>query len=445
MEQSVLDIYDRAAVLWQEVYEELTNKIADTKFIELFPTHNRDEDNEESDTLKGNDESPLILSVTTTGNSSSRGQILRYFWRAHQSFFKTLCMSLKLEAVVRIAKEALDEGKAVVIGLQSTGEASVDDAMEESSQGRDDLVATTELILKRMRKKLFPIPAVYDRYNAALAERVAFNKRVDALKLPGNPLDAVIYSLGGPGKVAELTGRKKRLVGKADSTFMYESRTLSNVEEKNLFMNDDKRVAIISDAASAGISLHSDRRFKNQRRRVHITFELAWGAGKYIQQLGRTNRANQIISPEYHLVVSPQRGEQRFASAVAARLATLGALTQGDRTVNALLHNIDNEIGSKSLRKLYGKIFSGIVIGTDHYSDEFCINARGWLKAIGITEADLPKASVSQFLNRILGLESTKQNSLYNHFMDIYYVLDNLSSNDPPSITITASQVRYDF
>ena len=75
------------------------------------------------------------------------------FWGAHQRFFKQMCMAIKVSAVVRIAQRARAEGKCVVIGLQTTGEArlaeAIADAGEEGLEDFRGLLAIIESLLER--------------------------------------------------------------------------------------------------------------------------------------------------------------------------------------------------------------------------------------------------------------------------------------------------------
>ncbi|XP_035794307.1 protein strawberry notch-like isoform X2 [Anopheles albimanus] len=261
-------------------------------------------------------------------------------------------------------------------------------------------------------------------------------------RLPANTLDQLIDELGGPENVAEMTGRKGRVVQNDDGSIQYESRSEQdvpletlNITEKKRFMDGDKDVAIISEAASSGISLQSDRRVRNTRRRVHITLELPWSADRAIQQFGRTHRSNQVNAPEYMFLISDLAGERRFASTVAKRLESLGALTHGDRrateTRDLSQFNIDNKYGRTALEAVMKTIMgydSPIVPPPADYKGDFFKDVAAALVGVGlivnseqmpgVLSLDKDYNNISKFLNRILGMPVELQNRLFKYFTD---------------------------
>ncbi|XP_037403143.1 protein strawberry notch homolog 1 isoform X3 [Pygocentrus nattereri] len=549
------------------------------------------------------------------------------FWSAHQRFFKYLCIASKVRRVVQLAREEVKNGKCVVIGLQSTGEARTLEALEEGGGELNDFVSTAKGVLQSLVEKHFPAPDRQklfsllgidlsakktpspvetaaeqkgkkrkgsevkkevkkarksgglsgtssdesnsgdsdeeaesddsfksvssededddeDDYNpfkddssedeeddpwlirkdskkgkvkknkkkkksidpdsiqsALLASglgstRPAFTTPVvksasntitaaksepeesscvtshDAVEdaqqmkrellekleklaedLPPNTLDELIDELGGPENVAEMTGRKGRVVSNDDGSISYESRSeldvpveILNLTEKQRFMDGEKNIAIISEAASSGISLQADRRVKNQRRRVHMTLELPWSADRAIQQFGRTHRSNQVTAPEYVFLISELAGEQRFASIVAKRLESLGALTHGDRrateTRDLSRFNFDNKYGRNALEIVMKSIVnldSPLVSPPYDFEGDFFKEIRNGLIGVGLINVedrsgvlslDKDYNNIGKFLNRILGMEVQQQNALFQYFSDtLNAVVQNAKKN----------------
>lgn len=374
----------------------------------------------------------------------------RAFWGSVQRFFRILCVSMKVDAVIEEAKRSLEEGFAIVIGLQSTGEAAIESL--DVKPGRSyNLVSVTREILLNLVGNHFPVMTKDGSMSTAAVEMVtrlrdALIEKILAANLPGNFLDELIDGLGGPEHVAELTGRRGRLVRESKHSWKYELRASDseidsiNVRENQLFNDGKKLVAIVSDAASTGISLHASRKVNNQRRRIHYTIELPWSADKAIQQMGRSHRSNQTSAPVYRLVFTNVGGEKRFAAAVAKRLQSLGALTRGDRRAsgfNMQSFHYDSPAGKRALRIMFDHIVAqapvlpqGISPGIfdslqdGKQCDIASVHAtlRKLIDSMGLT--DVPRSSrksgesdvIKKFLNRLLAIPIQDQQTLFLYF-----------------------------
>lgn len=386
-----------------------------------------------------------------------RGRVMAQLFGAEQRFFNSVITAFKLPAVIRQVEKTLEDGKSAVVSLIGTNEAATARmAREATAEGLslDDLDFTPKQALMKFIENLFPTEQWEDYEDEdgkvkqrpvvdgegkpvhdleALEMKQALLDQMDVIVLPGNPLDDFIeYFRKKDIPVAELTGRKQKLEADENDRMKLVKRGVGkrvNLEEMKAFQDGRKRVAIISRAASTGISLHSDGRAGNKQRRVQIVWQLDWSADSTMQSFGRTHRSNQVIPPEYVLMSSDVGGEKRFSSTVARRLSSLGALTKGQRDASGggelAKYNFESEWGLAAMEDFYARLRHSEDVPGVSYRD-----ALDDLRDMGLAKVDPDTGqttiaegidrNVPRFLNRVLALEVDRQNALFGAFTDIF-------------------------
>lgn len=394
----------------------------------------------------------------TNGGRAARRVAHSKFWGDHQKFFRQTISAMKVPTVIEETEKALVEGKSVVISLIGTGESRTrEQVARATASGSDlaDLDFTPREVIASMVDRGFPTTLYQDvtdhatgkvtkepvrdvngnivQSRQALEIKQSLIDGLSALDLPENPLDQLVNHFGEKN-VAELTGRTRRLIRDPQTgRIEYKKRAPDgipmdrvNIHEMEMFQSGKKRIAIISDAASTGISLHASNRALNKQRRVHITLELGWSADRQMQTFGRTHRSDQAVPPEYVLVSTELGGEKRFSSTIARRLGSLGALTKGDRGAadagDLAKYNFETDEGRAALSLLLSSIMQGgEVPGLE--------NPLQTLRDMGLLTTD-PEGGedirkedlndVPRFLNRVLALDCERQSAVFSRFSDLF-------------------------
>lgn len=394
----------------------------------------------------------------TNGGPRARAFALNKFWGDHQRFFRQLICAFKVPSVIAETEAALSEGESVVISLVGTGEARTKEQVAKATANGgmlEDLDFSPREVIAAMVDRGFPTTLYQDVTDPGTGRTIQVPVRdekgdpvqskealrmkqhvidgLSALELPENPLDQLVNHFG-ERNVAELTGRTRRLIRDSRSGRVeYKKRApegiamhRTNVHEMEQFQSCKKRIAIISDAASMGISLHASNRADNKQRRVHITHELGWSADKQMQTFGRTHRSDQAVPPEYVLLSTELGGEKRFSSTIARRLGSLGALTKGDRrsadSGDLAKYNFETEEGRAALCLMLRRIVeSGNVPGLANPCQtlrDIGLLVRNREGCEEVRKEDL--YNVPRFLNRVLALDVDHQNALFDHFAELF-------------------------
>lgn len=395
------------------------------------------------------------LDLTNSGKAT-RSQALNQFWAEHQRCFRNLITAFKVPTLIREIEGALARRESIVVSITGTGESQTKKQIERAAdedEAIDSLDFSPRETLTRLVANCFPITCFQERTNpysgaieyiplvdangervasrAALQLRAELLDKLSVLEVPEHPLDQLVNYFGVEN-VAEMTGRKKRLIRTVNGTLEYRPRQLSgvpskliNLYEKNAFQNGDKRIAIMSEVASTGDSLHAGCNVGNKQRRLHIAAELKWSADKQIQDFGRTHRTGQVAPPVYLLVFTELGGEKRFSATIARRLGNMGALTKGDRRAekagNLDKYNLESREGRSALNVVLTGIMRGREIaGLD--DPRQALRDMGLVKTIDGDEqiSDSEKTNIPRFLNRLLSLEVERQNALFDYFYSTF-------------------------
>jgi hypothetical protein len=234
-------------------------------------------------------------------------------------------------------------------------------------------------------------------------------------------LDGIIEHYGTQ-KVAEVTGRTKRLINGADGQQKLETRSpRTNQSETDQFMDGHKPILVFSDAGGTGRSYHASLDAKCQKRRIHFLLEPGWRADRAIQGLGRTHRTHQANTPLFRPVTTNCKGELRFTSTIARRLDSLGALTRGQRQTGGQnlfdpADNLESEYAKAALHTWFALLSEG-KLKSATLTD---FQRRSGLKIVsedGVLEEDLPP--IQRWLNRILALPIGMQNAIFDEFLGL--------------------------
>ncbi len=382
-----------------------------------------------------------VTGESGTLNGQAKSAARSAFESAKQRFFNHLITAMKTPTLIRSVERDLECGHAAVIQIVSTGEALMERRLAEipTEEWSDVSVDITprEYVLDYLSHS-FPTQLyepftddegnlssrpVFDKDGNPVQSREAVERRdrmvehLAALAPVQGALDQIVQRFG-TDKVAEVTGRGRRIVRKGSRLCVENRAGSANLAEAQAFMDDLKPILVFSDAGGTGRSYHADLGAKNRRLRTHYLLEAGWKADTAIQGLGRSNRTNQAQPPLFRPIATNVKAEKRFLSTIARRLDTLGAITKGQRQTGGqgLFRsddNLESPYARAALRQLYLLLYNGKV---EHCSLTTFEVATGLSLADrdGSLREELPP--ITTFLNRLLALTIDMQNHLFDVF-----------------------------
>lgn len=335
---------------------------------------------------------------------------------------RNLLLLLKIDALIQGVKDTIARDRKAVIVIDSTFSSIINKVIENQSniiENSDDddenehieadenenyelnfkqvLFYIIEEIAGKYIKEYGNSISEYlkDDYELLRQEAAFFQN------LQISPIDMIINQLGKENiPCNEISGRTVRVNQEGKLEKILKQPKAKLVSEFNSGLKD---VIIITRAGASGLSLHASAVFKDQRVRELFELEITNRPTYRLQFIGRVNRKNQVVQPEFYTVITKLPFEQRILNVEQQKLKKMQSHISGDdeKMSQENIHNFYTNYCNDSIYqflKNHGQLAYQMGIGMKEYNQE-------------------PFFYVDSILKRCIVLNSVQQNFLYDYLI----------------------------
>lgn len=371
----------------------------------------------------------------------------------------TLIAAFKARGVIADMHERIEEGYSVVLQMQNTYEAQLNRALDRLEGAEDVRLEPAELVsfAEMLPVEVYDIvkePSFDDKGRPAGTINVYVPKlnedgtpvinhhavmmrdhmvaEAKRIRLPLPPLDQVMLAFG-PARMAEVTGRSRRLVPeRADGAASGSSGVLVEERKEKDRMDDldafhaGEKTGLIFSTGAGGSSLGYHAKIGTKaanRRRYHYLIQLGHRADEVTQGIGRTHRSDQTMPPVTTLVTVDLPADRLYASRIVSALFKLGALTQGNRhaTSNGMFDErdcMDGPYAEKAWDDLQEAIQEGLIpdYDWDRFMADMGLNSNGEEEydVFGKTKMRGILTNTNRLINRVAALTDRRQHIIFD-------------------------------
>lgn len=327
-----------------------------------------------------------------------------------------MLLAIKANAAAERAIAAVKAGEKPVITLANTNESFISDfAASDGTAIGQPLDIDFGAMLKRYLQRTLRItykeagakkPSHYQiplerlpihMQNAYRdVERLIDDGDYDGM--PVSPIDWIRYRMADAGiSVREITGRKTMLdYSKKTPTLVARPKGEAGSAGKRVtiskFNGGSLDAVILNQSGSTGVSMHTNRTFKDQRKRRMILAQAEANIDTHMQMLGRVNRTGQVVLPAYSQLAANIPAEVRPTAVLMKKMASLNANTTGARGSAFTADAVDfmNEVGDKIMAEYLSENYDVNEALGEPYSGENTENlvrdATGKLVLLSVAE-----------------------------------------------------------